>query len=280
MATRYFGERIKRNEDPKLLTGQALFVDDVNLPGMLHIAFVRSPYAHARIKSVDATAARALEGVEAVYTAGDLGDYWRTGVLNVGTPPIEGAVFHERLHPIIAKDKVRHVGEIVACVVAENRYIAEDAANLIMVDYEPLPVHIDPKKAMEDGAALIHDDLDSNLAAHVVQHKGDYANARQQADVVIEREFVYDRGTAAALEVVGRSGPPSERIALPPASGSVFPTPAPAQAPFPSWAHTRPSGPATTATRTAGTASAPRSSSPTAKPWYGRPAFSFVICDL
>ncbi len=200
MATRYFGERIKRNEDPKLLTGQALFVDDVNLPGMLHIAFVRSPYAHARIKSVDATEARALEGVEALYTAEDLGDYWRTGVLNVGTPPIEGAVFHERLHPIIAKDKVRHVGEIVACVVAENRYIAEDAANLIMVDYEPLPVHIDPKKAMEDRATLIHDDLDSNLAAHVVQHKGDYAKARQQADVVIEREFVYDRGTAAAME--------------------------------------------------------------------------------
>lgn len=200
MATRYFGERIKRNEDPKLLTGQALFVDDLNLPGMGHIAFVRSPYAHARIKSIDAAAARELDGVAAVYTAGDLGDYWRTGVLNVGTPPIEGAVFHERLHPIIAKDKVRHVGEIVACVVADSRYIAEDAVNLILVDYEPLPVHIDPKQAMEDGAALIHEDLDSNLAAHVVQHKGDYAKAKQQADLVVEREFSYDRGTAAAME--------------------------------------------------------------------------------
>jgi CO/xanthine dehydrogenase Mo-binding subunit len=85
-------------------------------------------------------------------------------------------------------------------VVAENRYIAEDAVNLILVDYEPLPVHIDPLKALEDGAALIHEDLDSNLAAHVVQHKGDYAKARKEADLVVEREFFYDRGTAAAME--------------------------------------------------------------------------------
>lgn len=200
MATRYFGERIKRNEDPKLLTGQALFVDDVNLHGMLHIAFVRSPYAHARITSINSAAAEALEGVVAVYTAEGLGDYWRTGVLNVGVPPIEGAVFHPELHPILAKDKVRHVGEVVVCVVAESRYIAEDAVNLILVDYEPLPVHIDPLKALEDGAALIHEDLEDNMAAHVVQQKGNYEKARQEADVVIQREFVYDRGTAAAME--------------------------------------------------------------------------------
>ncbi|HEX9596279.1 MAG TPA: xanthine dehydrogenase family protein molybdopterin-binding subunit, partial [Anaerolineales bacterium] len=79
MATRYFGERIKRNEDPRLLTGRALFVDDVSLPGMAHIAFVRSPYAHARIRSIDMSAARALPGVIAVYSAEDLGAYWRTG---------------------------------------------------------------------------------------------------------------------------------------------------------------------------------------------------------
>ena len=89
MATRYFGERIKRNEDPRLLTGQALFVDDVHLPNMAHAAFLRSPYAHARLGSVDTSRALEREGVIAVYTADDLGDYWRRGPLNVSPPPVE-----------------------------------------------------------------------------------------------------------------------------------------------------------------------------------------------
>ncbi|MEX1248494.1 MAG: xanthine dehydrogenase family protein molybdopterin-binding subunit [Anaerolineales bacterium] len=200
MATRYFGERIKRNEDPRLLTGRALFVDDVNLPGMAHVAFVRSPYAHANIRSIDVTAAKELPGVLAVYTAADLGSYWRTGILNVGLPPIKDAVFNERLHPILAKDKVRHVGEPVVCVVAETRYIAEDAVNRILVDYEALPVHIDPRKALAADATLLHEDLENNIAAHVVQRKGDYEKAKARADIVIKREFFYDRGTAAAME--------------------------------------------------------------------------------
>ncbi len=200
MATRYLGERIKRNEDPRLLTGRALFVDDVDLAGMAHIAFVRSPYAHARIKSIDVSAAKEVAGVVAIYTAADLGSYWRTGVLNVGLPPIKDAFFNERLHPILAKDKVRHVGEVVVCIVAEDRYIAEDAANRVSVDYEPLPVHIDPRKAIEPGAARIHDDLEGNIAAHVVQKKGNYEKAKSKADLVIKREFFYDRGTAAAME--------------------------------------------------------------------------------
>ncbi|MGH2582940.1 MAG: molybdopterin cofactor-binding domain-containing protein [Anaerolineales bacterium] len=200
MATRYFGERIKRNEDPRLLTGRALFVDDVDMPEMAHIAFVRSPYAHARVKSIDTNTARQIEGVVAVYTAADLGSYWRTGVLNVGVPPIKDALFNERLHPILAKEKVRHVGEVVACVVAESRYIAEDAVHRVVVDYEPLPVHIDPRKALEKGSTLIHEDLKDNVAAHVVQTKGNYDKAKAQADVVIRREYFYDRGTAAAME--------------------------------------------------------------------------------
>ena len=200
MATRYFGERIKRNEDPRLLTGRALFVDDVNLPGMAHIAFVRSPYAHAHIRSIDMSAARALPGVIAVYSAADLGAYWRTGILNVGLPPIKDAVFNERLHPILAKDKVRHVGEPVVCIVAESRYIAEDALSLVIVDYESLPVQVDPRKALQKDAALIHDDLADNVAAHVVQQKGNYEAAKARADLVIKREFFYDRGTAAAME--------------------------------------------------------------------------------
>ena len=200
MATQYFGKRIKRNEDPRLLTGQALFVDDVNLPGMLHAAYYRSPYAHARIKSIDVSKAKEREGIAAVYTAEDLGDYWRTGVLNVTPPPIERAIFHERLHPILAKDKIRQVGEPIVCVIAENRYIAEDAVHDIVVDFEPLPVNIDPQISLEEGASLVHDDLKDNMAAHVVQQKGDYEKAAAEADVIIKRQFVYDRGTAAAME--------------------------------------------------------------------------------
>jgi carbon-monoxide dehydrogenase large subunit len=197
------GERIKRNEDPRLLTGRALFVDDVHLPDMLHVAFVRSPHAHARILSIDASQARAKEGVVAIYTADDLGDYWQHGPLLVPPPPVAGMIFHERTQVPLAKDKVRHPGETVAVVVAVSRYVAEDAAEEVMVDYEPLPAVVDLDKALAPlapGAALIHEDLDSNLAAHVVQKKGDYEAARAKADVVIRRRFSYDRGAAAAIE--------------------------------------------------------------------------------
>lgn len=200
MGTRYFGKRIKRNEDPRLLTGNALFTDDVNLPGMLHAAFYRSPYAHARIKSIDVSAASQRPGVVAVYTAESLGNFWRTGVLNVSPPPIKDLVFNVRLHPILAKDKVRHVGEVVVCVVAESRYIAEDAVGDIIVDFDPLPVEVDPEQALRDGATLLHEDLENNIAAHVVQEKGNYAEARAKADVVISRRFSYEHGLASAME--------------------------------------------------------------------------------
>ena len=200
MTTKFFGKRIKRNEDPRLLTGNALFVDDVNLPGTLHAAYYRSPYAHARIKGVDISAAKEREGVVAVYTAEGLGDHWRTGVLNVFPPPIENIIFNERMHPILVKDKVRHVGEAIVCVVAESRYIAEDALSDIIVDFEPLPVNIDPKKSLEEGATLVHEDLSDNVAAHVVQEKGNYEQAKAKAYLIIQRDFVYEHGLAAAME--------------------------------------------------------------------------------
>jgi carbon-monoxide dehydrogenase large subunit len=200
MTTRYFGQSLKRNEDPRLLTGQALFVDDVHLPGLAHVAFLRSPYAHARLRAVDVRAARAMPGVLAVYTAADLGDYWKPGPLLVPPPPIEGLVFHPRTQVPLAQGKVRHVGEPIAGVVAESRYQAEDAAERIAVDYEPLPAVVDIEQALRSDAPLIHEDLAQNLNAHVIQRKGDYAAARAQADVLIRRRFVYDRGTAAAME--------------------------------------------------------------------------------
>ena len=200
MATRYFGKRITRNEDPYLLTGQALFTDDVHLPGMVHVAFLRSDYAHARIRSIDVSAALERPGVIGVYTAEDLGDYWQPGPLLVSPPPIEGIVFNARTQVPLAKGKVRHVGEPVVMVVAESRYIAEDALDDIFVDYEPLPAVVDIEKALEPDAPLVHEDVGSNVAAHVVQRKGDYEAAKAKADVVIKRRIFYDHGLAAAME--------------------------------------------------------------------------------
>lgn len=200
MTTRYFGQPIKRNEDPRLLTGQALFTDDVHMPGMLHVAFLRSSYAHAHIRRIDTAAALAMPGVVAIYTAPDLGDYWQPGPLLVPPPPIQGLVFNPRTQVPLAKDKVRHVGEPIAVIVAESRYLAEDAAEKIVVDYEPLSAVVDIEKALAPNTPLIHEGLSTNLNAHAIQQKGDYATARQQADVLIKRRFLYDRGTAAAME--------------------------------------------------------------------------------
>lgn len=199
-ATQFFGERIKRNEDPRLLTGQALFTDDVHLPHMAHAAFLRSPYAHARILSIDASMALEKEGVLAVYTAVDLGDYWQPGPLLVPPPPVKNIVFNQRTQVPLARDKVRHVGEPVALVIAESRYLAEDAAELIFVEYEPLTAVTGLAEALQPDTALVHDDLGSNTSAHVVQKKGAYETAKSQADLLIQRRFHYDHGVAAAME--------------------------------------------------------------------------------
>jgi carbon-monoxide dehydrogenase large subunit len=197
---RYFGQPVRRNEDARLLTGRALFVDDVQLPGMLHVAFVRSPLAHARIRSIDISAAAALPGVVSVFGAAELGGFLQHGPQLVTPPAIPGLVFHSRTQPLLARDKVRHVGEPVAVIVAESRYLAEDAAEQVWVEYDPLDAVIDLERALLQGAPLVHEDLPSNLSAHVVQRKGNYAAARAEADLLIARRFHYDRGAAAAIE--------------------------------------------------------------------------------
>ncbi len=217
MSTRSFGERITRNEDPRLLRGQALFVDDVSLPRMAHVAFVRSPYAHARLGKIDASRAAAMPGVLAVITADDLGDYWAPGPLLVPPPPIERCLFQPRTQVPLARGKVRHLGEPVALVVAESRYLAEDAAEEVAVEYQALPAVVDLEAALADGAPRVHEDLANNLAAHVVQEKGNYAAARERADLRLARRFLYDRGTAAAMEnrgVVAEWDPRAQRLTI------------------------------------------------------------------
>ena len=201
--TTIFGARTRRNEDAKLLTGRAQFVDDVELDGLLHVAFLRSEYAHAKILSIDTSKALTRQGVVAVFTAADLGDYWRPGPLLVAPPPIPNLVFNEATQVPLARDKVKHVGEPLAMVVAKNRYIAEDALEDIVVDVEFLDAVVDIEAALADDAPVIHEHLDSNLAAHAVQTKGDYAAAKQEAALIVSRRFTYDRGASASIETRG-----------------------------------------------------------------------------
>ncbi len=196
----WFGKGVLRNEDPKLLTGRALFVDDVRLDGMLHAAFVRSDLAHGEIVSVDTSDALQREGVLAVYTAEDLGAYWHEGPVLVPPPPIEGHTFNPATIVPLAKGRVRHVGEPIAVVVAENAYVAEDAAQDVWVEIEPLDVVSSTESALAEGSPVIHEHIGSNLAAHVVQRKGDYEAARSEAALVVSRRFVYDRGVSGSME--------------------------------------------------------------------------------
>ncbi len=202
--TRQIGRPLTRNEDPRLLTGRALFVGDVDLPGMLHAAFLRSPHAHAEMVSVDTAAARARPGVVAVITAEDLGAYWQPGPLLVPPPPIPGMVFNQRTQVPLAKGKVRHVGEPVAMVVAESRYVAEDAVGDVAVEWRVLPaVGADLAATLAPDAPRVHEDVPGNLAADVTQRKGDYAAARAHAAHVIRRRYRYEHGASSPIETRG-----------------------------------------------------------------------------
>ncbi len=194
------GASVLRNEDRRLLTGAALFVDDVHLEGMLHVAFVRSDYAHGTLREVDLSAAREHPGVIAAYSAEDLGEYWAPGPLLVPPPPIERCEFRSATQVPLARDKVRHVGEAIAMIVATSRYVAEDAVALVEVDIEPLPPVATTEGALAEDAARIHDQFDSNEAAHVVQEKGDYEAVAGGAALRIRRKFKIDRGASAPME--------------------------------------------------------------------------------
>jgi aerobic carbon-monoxide dehydrogenase large subunit len=201
MTTKFINKPIKRTEDPEIITGRVQYLDDIELPGMLYAAFKRSDYAHARIKSIDVSEARALPGVFGVWTAEDFGDYIKPGPLQVPPPTaIPGATFVARTTIPIAVDKIRYSGEPVAVVLAESRYIAEDALDLIYLDIETLDVVGDIEKSLEPGAPLLHEDTSSNEAGHVTQQRGDYEAARAEADVVIKKKFKINRVAGAAME--------------------------------------------------------------------------------
>lgn len=191
----YKGKSMKRVEDPRFIQGKGRYVANLSMPGMVHVAIKRSPYAHATINSVDTSAAAALPGVVAVYTGSDFAN---VGGLPCGfTPP----GIKTPAHPVVAVSKVRHVGDPVAVVVAENAYIAHDAVDLIEVDYTPLPAVVDAKGTMDEGAPLLHDDVPQNLSFHwPLGDKEATAQAIASADHVVELELINQRLIPNAME--------------------------------------------------------------------------------
>lgn len=198
MTTRFFGKPIKRVEDPALLTGQGRFTDDVQMPGMLHACFVRSPYAHARFNGVDVEAARSMPGVHLALASSDLPAAWRNRriPLDVPNPAIRDPLTQ---YPL-AVDEVCFAGEAVAVIVAETRHLAEDAAETVMVDYEPLPVAGNCEEAYLDGAPLAHSQIKDNVVARFSLNYGDADAAFANAAHVVSETYFQHRGTGCPME--------------------------------------------------------------------------------
>lgn len=196
MATSLVGSRIKRREDPRLIMGRGTYVDDVQLPRMTYAAILRSPYAHARIRSINVDRAKALPGVVAVITGADL--QGKNVPCGWTLPDMKVAP-----HPALAVGKVRYTGDAVAVVVAEERYIARDALDLIEVDYEPLPVVVDAEKAIEPGAPQLHDEVPNNTTFVWKVAGGDVDKAFREAEVVVKERIVNQRLIPNAIEPRG-----------------------------------------------------------------------------
>ena len=196
----YVGQPVRRFEDHRLLTGQGSFVDDMKLPGLLHTVVLRSLHAHATIRSIDVSGANRLPGVVAVITAADIQD------LDVHMPTrssIDDVELTPPRHPVLASDKVCYVGQAVALIIAEDPYAAADALEQVLVDYEVLPAVTDPYQAMEEGAAVIHSDLGSNVSLRTVSEGGDLDAAFAQADHVVRQTYQVQRLAPAPMEPRG-----------------------------------------------------------------------------
>ena len=195
---RYIGHAAPRKEDFRFLTGHGRYIDDIEVPGALHACFVRSPHAHARIAGIDAEAARDMPGVVAVVSGREVSEW--TTTLRMA-PPIAG------LKPVemttLPVDRVRFQGDPVACVIATDRYLAEDAAEQVIVDYEVLAAVTDMHQALLADAPLVDDTLDSNFLSHQSFVKGDPAARRREAHRVIESRFSQHRQTHAPIETRG-----------------------------------------------------------------------------
>jgi len=206
------GARVKRREDPRLIRGLAHYVDDIQLPNVLHAAILRSPYAHARIRAMRTDQARRHPGVVAVVTGNEIRD-------QVGCVPVasQNPTLRVPKRYVLAVDKVCFVGEGVVVVVAEDRYAARDALDLIEVDYEPLPVVSDPEKALASGAPVIHPEWPDNVAFRFDLKQGNLAKAFKEAERVVKQRLIHQRLAPIAIEprgVLARYLPGEDELTL------------------------------------------------------------------
>jgi carbon-monoxide dehydrogenase large subunit len=208
------GAKIHRREDPHLITGRGRYVDDMQLPGLAHVAFVRSPYAHARVKGISTDAALAAPGVVGVYTAKEFGEHL------TGAMPVTNSFVPEKKQPLgwafVAGTEVTYQGEIVAAVVADERYQAADAAGLVEVEYEPLPAVINLDQAVEPGSPKTHEGGPDNVAWDFTVGE-DVDAAFAEADVVVKQRMVQQRLFPIAIEpraVVAEYTPVEDRLTM------------------------------------------------------------------
>jgi carbon-monoxide dehydrogenase large subunit len=194
----YVGRGVPRVEDERLLKGRGVFVDDIHLPGVVHLAFVRSPHAHARIRDIRTARARTLPGVLAVLTGREI-----TALCRPMRVEIAFAGYKAPARPVVAVDCVKFVGEAVGVVAAESRYVAEDAAELVEVDYEPLPAVVDVEAAMDPHAARVHPELGDNVFFKGEFKAGNVDAAFASADLVLRETFRSARVAGVPLEPRG-----------------------------------------------------------------------------
>jgi carbon-monoxide dehydrogenase large subunit len=194
---RFVGQSVRRREDAALLTGRAMWTDNIRITGTLHLAVLRSPVAHAVVTGIDLTPALQLRGVVAAFTGEDLADDFAIG-LPCGWPVTEDIRIPE--HPPLARGEVNHVGEGVAVVVATTAAAAEDALGLIEVSYEELPAVVDVEAALADGAPLVHKELGTNHCYTWPLAVGDVDSAFERADVVVEGRYLQQRVIPSAME--------------------------------------------------------------------------------
>src|SRR5438105_7299914 len=209
--SKYVGQRVKRTEDPRLIKGLAHYVDDIKLPDILHVAFVRSLYAHARISSVDASEALKAPGVVAVFTGKDVAE-------NIGPVPCASALPDLKVpdYRVLATDKALFVGHPIAAVVAADKYAARDAVDLISVEYEELPAVVDVEAAAK-GGTVIHEKFGDNVAYKLTSGEGDIEAALKSADRVVSQRMVHQRLAPIAMEtrgVLARYFPGEEELTI------------------------------------------------------------------
>jgi carbon-monoxide dehydrogenase large subunit len=195
----HVGQALRRKEDPRLITGRGRYIDDISLPGTMWMALVRSPEAHARIVSIDTSAARERDGVRAVFTGEDMGDLG--GPLPMAWVP-PGVEVNNPEHWPLARGEVKHVGDPVAAILGDDRYAVVDAAEDVIVEYDPLPVVTDPEAALE-GPPYVHEQLGTNKVHEWSLPGGDIDAGFAEADVVVERRVVNHRTAGAPIEARG-----------------------------------------------------------------------------